>query len=65
MNCWELKECSERTYQACPAYPHRGADCWKVTGTKCEKGTIEKTTSLEKIGHCRACNYYSQFANKY
>jgi hypothetical protein len=57
-------ECGEETYNACPAHPDRGLDCWKVTGTKCEKGEYEMATITEKVEHCRQCDFYKQFANK-
>lgn len=65
MNCWEFKNCPETTHLSCSAYPGRGQDCWKVTGTKCERGTLEKATYLEKIAHCRTCEFYRQYANKF
>ncbi len=65
MNCWEFMNCREDTYKKCPAYPNQGLDCWKVTGTWCAKGTIQKATAKEKITHCRTCNFYQQHANKY
>ncbi len=65
MNCWDFMKCGQTTFQACPAYPDKGLDCWKVTGTKCAKGTIEKATAAEKIVHCRDCNFYKTYAHKY
>ncbi len=65
MNCWEFKLCSKQTYEHCPAYPDRGLDCWKVTRTKCEKGTIEAATQAEKIVHCRACDFYQKYAHRF
>ncbi len=65
MNCWEFIKCPEHTHQACPAYPDKGSDCWRVTGTKCAQGRIEKATSIEKIEHCRSCGFYKTYAHKY
>lgn len=65
MNCWEFKNCPEDTHKACPAYPARGLDCWKVTGTKCEKGKMEKATVHEKIAYCRECGFYVKYASKF
>ncbi len=65
MNCWEFMKCPEETREACPAYPDKGLDCWKVTGTRCAKGTIQKASALEKVGYCRNCAFYQQFANKF
>jgi hypothetical protein len=65
MNCWEFRKCPERTFQSCPAYPDRGLDCWKITGTKCNMGTIEKATINEKIEFCRTCSFYNEYAHKY
>ena len=65
MNCWEFMKCPERTFQECPAYPDKGLDCWKVTGTKCAQGAIVKASALEKIQHCRSCRFYTGYANKF
>lgn len=65
MNCWEFMQCDEGTFQMCPAYPDKGLDCWKVTGTKCGKGAMEMATPAEKIGHCRGCDFYKTYAHKY
>ncbi len=66
MNCWEFKNCPEEIRTKCPAYPLRGKDCWKVTGTKCEGGTIEKSSLAEKIEFCRKeCDFYKQYAHKF
>lgn len=66
MNCWEFKDCDENIRIKCPAYPDKGKKCWKVTGTKCEGGIIEKSTLMEKILYCRNnCNFYKLFAEKY
>jgi hypothetical protein len=66
MNCWEFKKCPEETHKKCPAYPDGGLKCWKVTGTKCDKGKYEKATLEEKILFCRnECAFYKKFADKY
>ena len=65
MNCWEFRHCPEATFKDCPAWPGRGLDCRKVTGTKCDSGRIEKTSLHEKIEFCRTCDYYKQHAHKY
>ena len=65
MNCWEFKNCSPETYKKCPAYPDKGLDCWKVTGTKCDRGRMETATQNEKIAYCRRCEFYINFAHKY
>lgn len=65
MDCWIFMQCRPEVFKTCPAYPEKGMDCWKVTGTKCDKGTLEKKTSLEKIEHCRKCQFYITHAHKY
>jgi len=65
MNCWEFKNCAPATYQACPAYPGKGLDCWKITGTKCDQGKMEMATLMEKVNHCRKCDFYVKFAHKF
>lgn len=58
-------KCSEQTFIACPAYPAKGLDCWKVTGTKCAQGKLVKATAMEKISHCRTCDFYIAYAHKF
>lgn len=65
VNCWEFKKCPEETRSRCPAHPTRGQDCWKVTGTKCERGLIEKKTLAEKILYCQSCGFFRDFAHKF
>lgn len=65
MNCWDFMKCQEATYRACPAHPDKGLDCWKVTGTKCAKGTLQMATALEKIAYCRNCAFYKEYAHKF
>jgi methyl-accepting chemotaxis protein len=56
MNCWEMKNCPTDRRDNCPAYPDRGPECWKVTGTMC--GGAEQGDMTKKIEKCRECNYY-------
>lgn len=65
VNCWEFKSCPDETRDICPAHPDRGLDCWKVTGTKCERGLIEMKTLEEKILHCRTCEYFVKHAHHF
>jgi len=65
MDCWTFMKCPEKTYKTCPAYPDKGLDCWKITGTKCDQGMHKKETVSEKIAHCRTCEFYIQFAHKF
>lgn len=65
MNCWEFMKCPDKTFQTCPAYPDKGLDCWKVTGTRCAQGKFVKATNKEKVEHCRSCAFYEAHAHKY
>jgi hypothetical protein len=65
MDCWEFMGCPGDVKRACPAYPDRGLDCWKVTGTNCAQGRYVKASVMEKIEHCRSCDFYQKFANKF
>jgi len=65
MNCWEFMKCPEQVVNNCPAYPDKGLDCWKVTGTRCAQGKFVMASALEKIGHCRNCGYYQAYAHKF
>ncbi|HAK58769.1 MAG TPA: hypothetical protein DCO77_00055 [Nitrospiraceae bacterium] len=65
MNCREFKKCPEETHRNCPAYPDRGLECWKVTGTRCERGIMEKSSVFLKIEHCSKCDFYVQYAHKF
>ncbi len=65
MNCWEFRRCPEKTFAVCPAYPDKGLDCWKITGTKCNLGRLEKATLNEKIEFCRTCDFYKTYAHKF
>jgi hypothetical protein len=65
MNCWEFRHCPEKTFTSCPAYPNKGLDCWKITGTKCNLGQLEKATLSEKVEYCRTCDFYKAYANKF
>ncbi len=65
MNCWEFLKCLENTYKKCPAYPDKGLDCWKITGTLCDQGKQVMATAAEKIAYCRTCGFYKSYAHKY
>jgi hypothetical protein len=65
MNCWEALKCAETTYKKCPAYPKKGLDCWKVTGTMCNQGKQSKASAAEKIEYCRSCSFYKDYAHKF
>jgi len=64
MNCWDFKKCGE-VRGNCPAYPGYGLDCWKVTGTMCDGGKIEKASKKEKIAFCQSCDFYQTYAHKF
>lgn len=64
MNCWEHLKCARNVMENCPAYPDKGLDCWKVTGTKCAGGMYTKATITEKVLFCRECSFYKQYAHK-
>jgi hypothetical protein len=62
-NCWEHKKCGREPGGAkavelgvCVAAPSHGRDCWAIAGTLC--GGKVQGTSAEKIGSCRACEFY-------
>jgi len=65
MNCWEFMNCKVETHNACPAHPDKGLDCWKVTGTKCSGGMVEKASLEEKVLYCRKCLFFREFAHKF
>lgn len=65
MDCWDFMRCGDKVYENCPAYPNKGRECWKVTGTKCDHGKLEKSSILEKIAFCRSCGFYTDYAQKY
>jgi hypothetical protein len=65
MDCWEYKACSDNVRLACPAYPDKGLECWKVTGTMCDNGKMAMATVMEKISFCRKCDFYVNHAAKY
>lgn len=65
MNCWDFINCGVLVYKDCPAYPNSGLDCWKITGTKCDGGSIVKATKAEKIEFCKRCSFYQKYAHKY
>lgn len=65
MDCWAFKKCATVVRDSCPAHPENGKRCWKVTGTKCDSGRIEKATRLEKITFCNKCDFYRTYAERY
>ena len=65
MNCWDFMKCQADARHGCPAYPDRGLECWKVTGTMCNGGSIQMASVAEKIAFCRKCEFYQNFANKF
>lgn len=64
MNCWEIILCSTKIRNKCPAYPKKGTDCWKVTGTKCKGGVVEMSSLKEKIKICKECNFFIKYVKK-
>ncbi len=65
LNCWEFKNFPEGTFKKCSAYPDKGLDCWKVTGTKCDMGRFELASIEEKVEFCRKCAYYMKHSHKF
>jgi hypothetical protein len=65
MECWEHMNCSTKVMQDCSAYPDKGRICWKVTGTLCDGGKLEMANLGEKILHCKKCDYYVSYADKF
>ena len=64
-NCWDAEDCTEETRTSCPAYPEMGKECWKITGTKCGNGKVEKMSLTEKIIYCRnECAFYKKYLIK-
>ena len=63
MNCWEFKNCGRDKDGSCPAYPDKGLDCWKVTGTMC--GGVEQGDISTKIASCKACDFYINHAHHF
>jgi hypothetical protein len=60
--CWEFMDCPEEVCRECLAYPHLGRECWKLTGTKCAQGALEKAELSEKITYCREqCKYFKKY----
>jgi hypothetical protein len=61
-NCWDFENCPSEVREKCPAYPDKGKECWKVTGTKCAHGKYEKASLSEKIIYCRnECAFYKKY----
>lgn len=65
MDCWLFMKCSEAVRNSCPAYPDNGRRCWKVTGTMCDSGRIQKASLQEKIVFCSRCDFYRKFAERF
>jgi len=66
MNCWEFKKCRPSIRSNCPAYLlKRGLECWKLTGTLCNRGEQEFSTLSAKIEYCHYCDFYREYAEKY
>jgi hypothetical protein len=64
-NCWEIMKCAKDVCRECPAHPDHGRECWKLTGTKCDRGSLEKASLSEKIIYCRShCKYYREYVSK-
>lgn len=64
MNCWEFKICGREAGGAkecesgvCPAYPDKGTQCARVTGTFCAGGM--RTSFPMKLSMCLKCNFYT------
>lgn len=65
-NCWEFLNCPPDTCSICPAYPDRGRECWKITGTRCKGGSFVKERFDAKILHCRnECDYYKTHLKRF
>ncbi len=53
-NCWDLKNCPEKTRKKCPAWEFdSGEFCWFVNGTICE--CAAQKNWHEKILICKKC----------
>jgi len=60
-NCWEYNNCAPDVRSACPAYPERGKECWKVTGLSSAMGRPCPSFS-DKILYCRnECEFYRKY----
>jgi hypothetical protein len=65
-NCWDAENCSDDIRNSCPAYPEMGKSCWKITGTKCANGKVEKLSLSEKIIYCRnECEFYRKYLRRH
>lgn len=61
-NCWEYNNCSPEIRSACPAYPDKGKECWKVTGLSSAMGRLCCSSFSDKILYCRnECEFYRKY----
>ncbi|MCL6472466.1 MAG: hypothetical protein K6T91_06590 [Firmicutes bacterium] len=58
VNCWEYKNCGRNKDGGCPAYPKRGMECWRISGTMC--GGVVQGTFAQKLASCMECDYYKK-----
>lgn len=65
MNCWEVIKCKKKVRKHCPAFPDKGLDCWKITGTKCQGGQVEMKTLREKIIYCKSCEFFEKYVTTF
>ncbi len=58
-SCWDLRNCSLETREACPAWEFNLGDlCWFINGTICH-GKAQGTW-VKKMKLCRSCLVFSQ-----
>ncbi len=56
--CWEIRDCSRRICEACPAWEfHMGDLCWFINGTIC-RGKPQDTWA-KKMKVCRKCEVFA------
>ena len=56
--CWEMRGCSLKMRQACPAWEFRvGHLCWFISGTICQ-GKAQRSWA-QKIKICRKCKVFA------
>lgn len=59
-NCWEIRNCSEKVRNKCPAWEFQaGRMCWFITGTQCNSEVKENWQ--EKLAVCRKCGVMQSF----